>query len=76
MADETIDEITLTIDGQAVTVPAGTTILKAAEFLASIFPPSVTTKPVLPTACAACVWLRWKAAVFWLHRVSPRRKLI
>ena len=38
MADEIIDEITLTIDGHKVTVPAGTTILKAAEFLGEHIP--------------------------------------
>ena len=38
MADEIIEEVTLTIDGQTVTVPAGTTILKAAESLGEHIP--------------------------------------
>jgi NADH dehydrogenase/NADH:ubiquinone oxidoreductase subunit G len=38
MADEIMEEITLTIDGQAVTVPVGTTILKAAESIGEHIP--------------------------------------
>jgi len=38
MTDEITDEITLTIDDQTVTVPAGTTLLKAAESLGEHIP--------------------------------------
>ena len=49
-------DITLTIDGAPVTVPAGTTILKAAEQPAGIFRRSAITITARQTGSAVSAW--------------------
>ncbi len=49
-------DINVTIDGDAVTVPAGTTILKAAEKPAGKFPPFAITTTARPMVSAASAW--------------------
>ena len=57
------EEITLTIDGQTVSVPPGRPSCEAAASIRdAASPPSATTRPAPPTACAACAWWKWKAA--------------
>jgi len=55
------EEISLTIDGVEVTVPAGTTLLQAARSLESTFHICVT-KRLRPMHCAGCALWRWRLA--------------
>jgi formate dehydrogenase major subunit len=54
--------VTLTIDGSAVTVPAGTSVMRAARLAASRSPSCAPPTASKPSAPAACAWSRSRAA--------------
>ena len=59
-------EVTLEIDGQTVTVPAGTSLMRAAAEAGVMVPKLCATDSLSPSAPAACAWWRSTAA-----RASP-----
>ena len=54
--------VTLTIDGQSVTVPEGTWIVRAAMEMGTQIPKLCATDMVDASAPAACAWSKSKAA--------------
>ena len=68
MKNETMNDVTLTIDGQNVTADAGDDF-KAAQSLNESIPTISITSIARPTPCAVCAWWKWKARACCRPRV-------
>ena len=60
-ASTSTKEVTLTIDGMQVTVPEGTSLMRAAMDAGTQIPKLCATDSLEPSAPAACAWWRSKA---------------
>jgi formate dehydrogenase major subunit len=64
--------ITLEIDGRSVTVPAGTSVMRAAALADILIPKLCATDALEPFGLAACAWSKSKGATAFRPHV-PRR---
>ncbi len=71
-ARESAVTVTLTIDGQEITVPEGTSLMRAAAEAGINIPKLCATDSLEPSVRAGCAWSRSKAAAAIPRRAPPR----
>ena len=71
-ARESQVQVTLNIDGRSISVPEGTSVMRAAALLGTTIPNCVPPTAWKPLAPAACAWLKSTACAA-IPRPAPRR---